>query len=154
MIDNAGSAFAQTEALLAENRDGISETIQATQQITSRLDSTSLVLRDSATKIRSIIYSDTLTQILTSTRDVLLKLQEADLGNLITELGKVVERTNHLMVKINQDVERGRGDFLVSLRELRTTLENLNEASNLIQEDPSVLVRGTDYNNAPDKDLD
>jgi phospholipid/cholesterol/gamma-HCH transport system substrate-binding protein len=81
-------------------------------------------------------------------------LSEANLTELINRLSEVVERTNKLLVSIDHDMERGSKDFLVSLQRLKSTLENLNEASRLVNEDPSVLIRGAEMDEIPDDNLD
>ncbi len=40
------------------------------------------------------------------------------------------------------------------MRQLRRTLQNLNDASRFSQEDPSVLIRGTKFKNVPDEELE
>lgn len=154
MIDNAAAAFEQIEIMLGENRQGLNQTIASAREITARMDTTSRLLQESAAKVRSIVYSDTVAQILSSTRDISLKLKEANLENLIKEFGKVIERTNGLLSQVDQDIERGSANFYTSMRQLQATLENLNQASLLIQEDPSVLLRGTHVSDAPDKHLE
>ena len=40
------------------------------------------------------------------------------------------------------------------MRQLRRSLQNLNEASRFIQKAPSVLIRGTKFKNVPDEELE
>ncbi|NIR69458.1 MCE family protein [candidate division KSB1 bacterium] len=154
MIERTSAALDQVESMLRENRHGIQKSIRAAQDITAQLDTTSQLLQSSADRVHRIVYSDTVAQILASTRDVSIKLKEANLEQLIQQLSQVADRTNQLLIQVNEGMERGSVDFLSSMRELRTTLENLNSVSRLIQEDPSVLVRGTKVKGAPDQYLE
>ena len=41
-------------------------------------------------------------------------------------------------------VLKGRKDFLDAMASLQETLENIRQATEIIRENPSVLIRGTD----------
>lgn len=152
-LDTATRTFERVESLLEENREEVRETILAARSASSRLDTTVFLLHSAAKRAHEIVYSDTVAQILASTRDISLKLKEVNFEQLLEELGAVVEQTSQMLVRINSDVDRGSVDFLVGMRQLRATLENLNQASRLIEADPSVLIRGATYENAPDRHL-
>ncbi|RMD86265.1 MAG: MCE family protein [Calditrichaeota bacterium] len=151
MSENAASAFEKLDSILGENRNDLREAITSTQSIAARLDTTAQIFYESAQKIRSIVYGDTLKQILSSTREISQKLKEADLGNLIKELGTVADQTNQLLIQVNRNLDRGSIDILHTLRELRSTIENLHEISRAIRDDPSILVRGTELKDTPDR---
>ena len=154
MSEKAATAFDQMGSLLDENRIGIAQTVVSMRQISTRLDTTSQILLNAAGNFDAILQSDTLVEILSNTRDISLKLRQANLLNLIKELGEVIHRTNRLLIQIDHDLERGSLDFSTSMKLLKNTLQNLNETSRLIQDDPSVLIRGTKYKDIPDKHLD
>lgn len=154
MVETANQAFEKMDGVLTENRDQVREIVLTAREATVRLDSTSRSLQAAARVVRGIVASDTVAQILAGARDISVRLKEVNFQQLIRELGEVVDRTNRLLVRINHDVERGSVDFLTSMRQLRSALENLNQVSLAVQEDPSVLIRGTTVKNAPDQHLD
>jgi len=154
MVETATKTFENVESMLEENRKEVHETVLAARSATVRLDTTMQVLRSAAMRAHNIVYSDTVAQILASTRDVSLKLKEVNFESLIQELGAVVEQTNQMLTRINDEIDRGSVDFLAGMRQLRATLENLNQASRMIEEDPSVLIRGASIKNAPDRFLE
>ena len=55
---------------------------------------------------------------------------------------------------MDRDIELGNRDFLTSLQELKSTLDNLNEVSRILKEDPSVVIYGSDVDDIPDDDLE
>ena len=145
--------FARLDTLFAENRRQVRETLTAARVIASRLDTTSRYLTAATGQINRIVSSDTLGQILAGASDITRELQEADLVTLIRQLGEVVDRTNRLLVQMDQDFNRGSRDFATSMRKLEAALSNTVEATRLIRQDPSSLVRGTSIKNPPDDEL-
>jgi len=154
MVDQTTTTFQKIETVVEENRLLLHSTLQATENTTARLDSITQTLHKTAIEVNKIVSSDTLKQILASTRDISIKLKKANILQLIDELSEMLERTNRLLVIMDSQLQRGSRDFLMSMRQLKTTLQNLDETSRLIQEDPSVLIRGTKYKGIPDKKLD
>jgi phospholipid/cholesterol/gamma-HCH transport system substrate-binding protein len=154
MAEQAGNTFEKTNAILEENRKNLRLTISQTQQIAARLDTTSILLQTTLDDIAHLVRSDTLDQILENTRAISLKLKEADLVSLIGEIREVADRTNRALMVIDNGLERGGQDFVSSMRKLKVTSEYLEEFSRMLQEDPSVLLRGAEIKNIPDKQLE
>ncbi len=154
MVNQTTTTFQKLETVVEENRLLLHSTLSATESASNRIDSITVTLHQTASEINKIVSSDTLKQILASTRDISLKLKKANILKLIDELSEMLERTNRLLVIMDSQLQRGSRDFLMSMRQLKTTLQNLNETSRLLQEDPSVLIRGTKYKEIPDKKLD
>lgn len=154
MAQSAGETFEKTNAFLDENRRSLHFSIEMTRKITSELDTSSVLLRQTLEEINRIVRSDSLGQIIENTREISRKLKEADLVSLIGELREVADRTNHVLLLLDSGLERGGQDFIGSMRKLRVTIDHLEEFSRTLQEDPSVLLRGTKIKNMPDKNLD
>lgn len=154
LAENANRAMLNLNQMINENRPVIFQTIVNAQTATARLDTITDLLERSANNIRKFTESDTITQILSNVREVTVKFKESDLVNLIGRLGEVIERTNKLMISMDHDMERGSKDFLMSMRKLRSTLEYLDETSRMVNEDPSILLRGTTIEDIPDDELD
>jgi len=152
-VKNANSTVTQLQQLIAENRELLHQTISRSRHIADRMDTIATVLEQTAREVHRIAASDTLKQILRSAQLISVRLRQANLAKLILDLGKLVENTNALLQQANENLQLGSRDLLVSLRQLRFTLQTLHETSRLIQEDPSVLIRGAQYKNPPDKIL-
>lgn len=153
-FDGATIAFQKMEAVIDENRSSLRETIWTTRRTTQRLDTVSQLLQLTLNEVQRIVASDTLKQILTSTRDISLRLKQANLVQLIDELSEMIDRTNRLLIIMDNNLERGSRDFLLSMRRMKTTLEFLNETSQMLRDDPSILLRGTKLDAIPDEQLD
>jgi len=111
-------------------------------------------LERSAKEIHRLTVSDTLGQILANVQQVTVELREANIVMLINQLAELVAETNRLLNAVDRDMERGSKDFFVGLRRLRSTLKYLEETSRMINEDPSILIRGASLDEIPDDNLD
>jgi phospholipid/cholesterol/gamma-HCH transport system substrate-binding protein len=154
LADKATSTFDNLNVILEENRRDLRNTIINTNVTMARLDTMSLLLHASVYEIHQLITGDTLKQIVENVREVTERLSESDIVSLVHRLDELVERVNHLMIAVDHDLERGSKDFITSVQKLKSTLIYLDETSRMINEDPSILIRGTSTDDIPDDDLD
>lgn len=153
LADNANITLSKIDSVVTESQDDVRKTIVDARQISSRLNASSQSLQETLTRINYLVSSDTVGDILGNLRDVSLKLKEAEVGKMIENIANVAGQTQELLLKIDNDLDRSSQDFSESLRLLRITLDNLAEASRKINDDPSILIRGSEQKNSPDQDL-
>ena len=160
MVDNINALAEQTnrtilkiDTVVAENRSDIRESIAPMKEVSQRLDESSQLLQTTIKSIYMKVEGDTLNQILSNVRDVSLKLKETNIKSLIENIAIIADQTQQLLIKVDNDLDRSSQDFSESLHLLRLTLENLNDASRKINNDPSILIRGMETKNPPDKNL-
>jgi phospholipid/cholesterol/gamma-HCH transport system substrate-binding protein len=154
LADKATATFENLNLILEENRKDFRTTIKNINLTMARLDTMSYLLQASIDEIHQLTTGDTLKQIVENVREVTEKLRESDIVSLVHRLDELVERVNYLLIAVDHDLERGSKDFLKSIQRLKSTLIYLDETSRLINEDPSILIRGTSIEDAPDDDLD
>jgi len=154
LAESSTLAMDNINSMVEENRLNLRDGLQSAKYAMARIDTISLSLQVASSKIQQLAESDTLDQIMANVHNVSAKLTETNLVATIDRLGEVVERTNKLLISMDRDMERGSRDFLVSLQKLRLALDHLNEASRIVSEDPSVLIRGAEVDEIPDDDLD
>jgi phospholipid/cholesterol/gamma-HCH transport system substrate-binding protein len=153
LVTRADRFLAKVDTVVEMNRYQVRNVVANAGQASENLLETSLLLQATVGRIKGIVESDTLDQILGSARDVAFALKEANIKELIQNLAVIIDQTNMLLVKIDQDVDRGSEDFSISMSLLKSTMQNLDRATRLINEDPSVLLRGTRISGTPDKHL-
>jgi phospholipid/cholesterol/gamma-HCH transport system substrate-binding protein len=141
------------DTLIDENRTTLRETISTAYRIAGSLDSSSVALNDVIGKIQNIIQSNTIQQILGNIEVVSQHLKETDLQMFMEDLVELTNQTRLLVYKIDQVLDVNSPEFEESLRLLRITLSNLEETSNKINSDPSILIRGFADRKIPDKRL-
>ncbi|MBK3516123.1 MlaD family protein [Carboxylicivirga marina] len=153
MADNASMALINMDSLIVENRLDIRNAIIPLKDISYRLDETSRLLLSTIEAVHSKAKSDTIDQIFSNIRDVSMKLNETDFKTLVADITAIANQIDLLLSKVDNDLDRGSQDFSESLQLLRLTLENLNQAAIKINNDPSILIRGTNQKNTPDNKL-
>ena len=154
LAEQASLTFKNANEVLHQNRADLQETMGDSRRIIARLDTTSQILLVMVSELQHIVLSDTVKQILANTQAISSKLKEADLITLIAELRTVADETNQLLRVMNHGLVRGGEDFIGSMKKIRLAADYLEETSRILQEDPSVLVRGTKIKDAPDDFLD
>jgi phospholipid/cholesterol/gamma-HCH transport system substrate-binding protein len=153
LADNANTTLLKIDSVVTDSQDDVRKIITDTRQISGRLIESSEALEETLDHIKYLIKSDTVGDILENFRNVSLKLREAEVGTMIENIANVANQTQELLLKIDNDLDRSSQDFSESLRLLKITLDNLAEASRKINNDPSILIRGTELKESPDKDL-
>jgi ABC-type transporter Mla subunit MlaD len=143
----------KVDTLITENRTAFSETIASAKLALGNLGESSQTLKRSITHLSSIVESDTLKNIVTNTHYIARQLRETDLKLFISNLSDATEQTRMLLDKLNRNLDYNSNELAESLRLLRITLSNLEQISNKINLDPSILIRGSRETDIPDKRL-
>jgi len=151
---NANSTFEELDLLLKENRRDLREIVSQAKITGARLDTITQFLVPRGESMQNVSLSDTLNAILSNVNKVTQSLRKADLDLIIEELAVTLDRTNQILKIVDYDLVKGRENLFISLEKLRSTLQYLDEAARMMNEDPSVLLRGTKYQDIPDEDLD
>lgn len=154
LAESATQSMDNINSMVQENRRNLREGLAYGNVVMARLDTITSALQISTNEIAKITASDTLRQIVANFHDMSSKLTKVDLVRLVERLREVVEKTNKILVTMDRDMELGNRDFLTSLQELKSTLDNLNEVSRILKEDPSVIIYGSDVDDIPDDDLE
>ncbi len=151
--EQANQTVIKIDTIVSENRKDIRESITPMKSISQRLDESTRLLQTTMETIHLRMESDTIDDILTNIRDLSVKLKETDLQELIGNIATVADQSRQLLLKADNELDRNSQDFTESLHLLRSTLENLNKASMKINNNPSLLIRGTNTKDAPDQYL-
>lgn len=151
--ENANQAALGVDSLLNENRGDLREVVQAARELTDRLLASSDALDASLQRIDRVVQSDTVDQILGNALAFSNSLKDSRLSSLVEELAIVARHTQELLVKVDEDLNQGSRDLAESQVLLKATLQNLHEASQKINDNPGVLLRGSKTRNSPDEEL-
>jgi len=154
MAENADKTFQELDKVLVENRQDLRQIVAQAKLTGARLDTITQFFVPSAEDIQNISLADTLSEILSNLNRISNRLKEADLEYIISELAVTLQNTNRMVKVIEYDLDKGRENLSGSLIKLRSALDYLNEAARMINEDPSILLRGTEYEDIPDDNLD
>ena len=154
LAENANRTFEGVDLVLRENRQDLRRIIAQTKVTGARLDTITQFLVPTPEEMQHVSLTDTLREIFSNINKVTNSLRKANMDRVIEELALTLDRTNRILKIVDHDMERGRDNLFVSLQKLRSTLEYLDETARMVNEDPSILLRGTEYQDLPDDDLD
>ncbi len=89
-----------------------------------------------------LVKSEQTAEILANLADISKKLNTESLNELINDVTKLIKNTDNSINHIDKMLLTGRKSILKSIVLLKETLENVNEFSILIRENPDILIKG------------
>ncbi|MDG5798827.1 MlaD family protein [Marinilabiliaceae bacterium ANBcel2] len=153
LATNTNHAVLRIDSLVENNSKNVTETITSAKDITQIVQKTSKNLYETSETINQGLNNDTLNIIMTNIFELSEKLKETEINRLIEDIGGVAAQTHQLLIRLDDDINRGSRDLVESQKLLKETLHNLNEASRKINSDPSILIRGASPKGIPDDEL-
>ncbi len=128
--------------LVADARTVIADAKTTVEKANQSLDKIDNVLSDTNRAINGIATPHNLkavTNVLDSVNGVMNNVTTRTSDN---ELGETIQSVNHLVADTNVTVLRLRSDLQRVMKELETSIENINEFTQILVENPSVLISG------------
>jgi len=153
LAQNTNSTVTRLESMLVENENNIHKTITNTKNLTESLSTSATKIETTINRVNNIVNNDTIDKIITNTWEISETLKETEIKKLIEELALVTSQTKQLLIKLNNNINKGSKDLEESQQLIKATLNNLHEASQKINENPSVLIRKSKTKNMADEQL-
>ncbi len=145
-VSSLASISSQIDTLLTENRGAMTNTMSNLNTVMANLSSTSVRLDSTMTAINTAIQSGELKKTAENiehiSQTLSTQLDSLKLAETSEELRTLLRSTDKMIVNYDALATRARDDVLRSLRNLDDALDNLREATDVIRENPSVLLRG------------
>jgi len=149
MADDADRAILWLDTIIAQNKKDIGSTIENANKISASILETTSTLEGTMARIDQLVQNDSIDDIIGNTREISQKLKETNITQLIDDLAGVVRQTKNLLIKVDDDINKGTKGLVETQEMLQSTLRNLEEASRKINNNPSVLIRKTKVKNLP-----
>lgn len=145
--EQARTILARLQVLLESLNDMLGpETAKTLQNAMRNLDAASRETEQLVRSIRHQIQSEDLRRTLENVEYVSAEMRASvdsmDLAGTATAMRGLIENTNQMVLRSDLILVKARDDILASLQNLEQTLDNLQEASYIIRDNPSVLIRG------------
>lgn len=156
LLERSGALAGSLEELLKRNSTTIDKLIKASAgaatHLAATLEEARLLLRQTREAVAGVsraaervLDSRRVSAILDEARgalgDIRRRAGDAELGEVIKLLRRLLVRTQTLVERMDLLVARSREDLRTSVRLLAETAENLRDFSRIIREDPSSLLR-------------
>ncbi len=153
-IDNIASIIGNLDEILTENRSTLEGTMRNLELISgdvakftnvleSKLDTLVTSATQSIIAVNKILSNNSINNIITNLDSISSDLAGADLDVLITSVNSSVIRLESMMSTVDNTVIRSRRDILDILESAREAMENLNEFSKQINDNPSAIIRSS-----------
>ncbi|MFH1567558.1 MAG: MlaD family protein [Gemmatimonadota bacterium] len=144
-LDSGSRLMSSADELLEENRQYLDQSLRNMSQVTASLAASSASLEATMDSLRLMLTSAEthamLRDLQVATHQVRLQL-EGPVPRLLTNLTRMVGNIDTTAIHIDRTVLQSRRNILAAMQNLEETLVNVRQATELIREDPSVLIRG------------
>ncbi|MFH1007660.1 MAG: MlaD family protein [Candidatus Latescibacterota bacterium] len=139
-VESIGQMVAQGNALIAENREQVRVTAHNATVI-----SESLI--EVAANLNRIVEGKAVRETLAHIHAISGKLKsEVDslhIKDTVSNLDRLITNADQTVSHIDLTILRSREDIMRSLADFQEIIQNLKEATTLIRQDPSILLRGS-----------
>jgi len=154
MVENASVTLKEVGDILSTNKTAVNSTLENTRVISEDLTVMSGKLKKVTNAFEEMALSDSMHQAMTDFAEIASALRRAQLVDLIRDMNAALNRANRILQDVERDVAQGSSNLVYSVESIRESVDYLNQFSRMISEDPSVIIRGTKPQNAPDFDLE
>ena len=143
---STGSNFVTTaDAMLKDNRKQIDNTFRNLAATTESLAGAAEELREAMDSINGMITDGKLSSTLSDLHRTALAMRqqfEGPLPDLVANLNSMAGNIDTTFTHVDRTVLQSRKNILDAVQNLEETLLNVRQATELIREDPSILIRG------------
>ena len=145
VLGASGGFMAHADSVLGDNRALVDESMRNMALMSRSLAASAASLEATMDSIRVMLTSDGTRSMVedleVATHQVRLQL-EGPLPQLLTNLNRMAGNIDTTVTHIDRTVLQSRKNILAAMQDLEETLLNVRQATELIREDPSVLIRG------------
>ena len=142
----SGSEFtASANDLMNDNRRQIGESFRNLASMTKSLAGAAASLHATMDSVNALLTGGELRGALSDLRSTsrALRLQmDGPVPQLLANLSRMAGNIDTTFMRLDRTVMQGRRDFLDSMQDLQETMLNVRQATELIRENPSILIRG------------
>jgi len=150
-IDNISSIIGNLDNILTENRSTLEGTMQNLEIISGdvarftnvlevKLDTLVTAATQSIIAVNKILNNESINKIITNLDSISTDVAGADLDELITSVNNSVTRLESMINTVDNTVVKSRRDIIDILESAREAMENLNEFSQQINDNPSAII--------------
>lgn len=143
LVENTNYTLEAFNKMMANNQSHINSTLKNVATISTKLDTFIQLSNQTMQDIRQVTRSPKLMATVDHMESISGDLAAANLSELIQKLAKAIEQTDRTFTHLDMTLLKSRHDILSSTEILRESLENFNEFTRLISENPSLLLRSS-----------
>ena len=145
MIEAGSQLMENTNALLADNSGDLGETVANLARVTDNLAATTASMRATMDSIHVLTSAEETRAALGDLGRAILVLREhleGPVPELLAGLQQMTGKIDATVTHVDRTVLQSRKNILDAMQSLEETLLNVRQATELIRENPAVLLRG------------
>jgi len=127
--------------LVQENRRPITHAVTSVDSFANALVGLTGEINATIGRARSIMAAREIDSVLERSARFTEHLAQINLQTTLDNLNAAINRSNETIGRIDMTVIKSRDDLIATIKTLRETINNLNEFSRRISDDPSFLIR-------------
>jgi phospholipid/cholesterol/gamma-HCH transport system substrate-binding protein len=129
------------DIVVNENVSAVNSTMKQIEKISFELKDITVSLNEITAKLNETIQEGHLDRIVANADSVMTIAAAIDIQKIATELQDAIHQTNVTLTNIDATHLESRQDILDLIDSLIETIDNLNEFSRMLTEDPTILIR-------------
>lgn len=144
-LANTSQLAETTNALVAGNRSRVDSTLANIAVASGALAGAAVAMEATMDSLHALISSEHTRQFLADVQGSARHIHETTQGPLPELVASMNELTNNVdmtVLHLDQTVSQSRNSLLNAMRDMEETLQNLREVSELVRDNPSILIRG------------
>lgn len=154
LVDEGYAAVATLNRILNENQGKISHSFTNIDSSMLQLAMASRSAKFTLTSIEHFLASDSLHTTLDNIAQISTKLNEANIYNLDEDLNIAVDKMNSVLNQLDLVVKMNLMKLSQTMDQLNEATAHLRSAARQIDENPAILLSGSEPENPPDEKLE
>ena len=142
--------IAEMNSFIKTNKPTLNNLLEKSDSLITSFTTTSNSLNELIKNSDKLVKSEETAQIFENLAAISKKLNTESLNQLIDDVTKLINDADNSINHIDKVMLSGRKSILRSIQLLKETLENVNEFSILIKENPDILIKGHEDTNGDD----
>jgi len=146
MLDEMIVLINNVNGLMLDNRGQLNQVTANVELISENLISVSQRADSIMSNIETLTADPKLTESIDNIHAMTVALrqsfEEKNLPEIMTNLNQLITTIDQAMVHFDRTLVESRDDIIISFEDLRLSMENLREITEIVRDNPSVLIRG------------
>ncbi len=142
LIEQSASAMSNLNNLISTNQIMVENSLENMNELSINLNQTAISLDQTIQSLNRILVSENITNTVASLDTISSNLKKVQFGELSGEMQNTLVQMNKTMKTINTTVQKSQADIIESTESLRRSLQNFDEFTRTIKENPSAIIRG------------
>lgn len=142
LIEQSASAMSNLNNLISTNQLLIENSLENMNELSANLNKTAISLDKTIQSLNQVLVSENLNNTVANIDTISSNLKGVKFAELSGEMAKTLVQMNKTMKTINTTVQKSQDDIIESTESLRRSLQNFDEFTRIIKENPSAIIRG------------